>query len=189
MSAALPIPPQPSMARLVVTRGNDTGRLLEVQPGKTYTIGRGIDNDLVLTDITVSRKHLDLRYESGAWFLVDHASGNGTAVNDRIEVGPCMLAGGDTIEVGTTVFRFDVITAASIVGLPRDRPSHEAPATKPWARRIVNDLATLELLLGMLQTRRRELPDDEPERAKIDRLIVALMAVELELRRAQTVLL
>jgi Inner membrane component of T3SS, cytoplasmic domain/CHAT domain len=186
VTVALPILPQPSMARLVVMRGTDTGRLLEVRPGKTYTIGRGIDNDLVLTDMTVSRKHFDLQYESGGWAFVDHASGNGTAINDRNEVGPYMLTSGDTIEVGTTVFRFDVITtAASLVSVPRERPSHEAPAANAWVRKIVTDLATLELLLGMLQARRHELRDNEPERAKIDQLIGALVALELELRREQ----
>ena len=45
----------------MVTSGNDTGQQLDVQPGKTFTIGRGLDNDFVLTDIAVSRKHFDLR--------------------------------------------------------------------------------------------------------------------------------
>jgi hypothetical protein len=189
-SIALPMPPQHSKARLVVTRGNDTGRLLELRRGKTYTIGRGVDNDLVLTDITVSRKHFDLRYESGAWALVDHGSGNGTAINDRTEDGPYMLASGDMIEVGTTVFRFDVITAAaSTVGLPRERPSPKAHVPNAWVRRIVDELATLELLLGMLlgmlQARRRELCEDDPELGKVDQLIAALVALQPEVREEQ----
>src|SRR3954469_8801666 len=63
-AAALAMLPPPIIARLVITAGNDSGQSLEVRPGKTYTIGRGIDNDLVLTDIAVSRKHFDIRNEN-----------------------------------------------------------------------------------------------------------------------------
>ena len=36
-------------ARLAITAGNDTGQTFEIRPGKTYTIGRAIDNDVVLS--------------------------------------------------------------------------------------------------------------------------------------------
>jgi hypothetical protein len=132
-SAALALMPPPSVARLVITQGGDAGHQLEVRPGKTYTIGRGIDNDLVLTDITASRKHFDLRHENGAWILADRGSGNGTLVNSRIEDAPFMLASGDAIEVGNTAFRFELVTTAlSLPGLPREAPGlsslREAPA-------------------------------------------------------------
>jgi hypothetical protein len=57
MNAALSMITPPSvLARLIVTQGNDSGQEIEVLPGKNYTIGRAIDNDVVLTDIAVSRK-------------------------------------------------------------------------------------------------------------------------------------
>jgi hypothetical protein len=130
-SAALALLPPPSAARLVITQGNDAGRQLDVRPGKTYTVGRGIDNDLVLTDITASRKHFEIRHENGAWILADRASGNGTLINSRIEDAPFMLATGDTIEVGHTAFRFEVVpTAISLPGLPYEAPGgvRTAPA-------------------------------------------------------------
>ena len=37
----------------------------EIAPGKSTRSGAPIDNDIVLTDIAVSRKHFDLRYEDG----------------------------------------------------------------------------------------------------------------------------
>src|SRR5262249_19304384 len=60
----LAITPQPrdELARLVITQGNDLGQELSIHPDKGYTIGRAIDNDFVLTDIAVSRKHFDLRH-------------------------------------------------------------------------------------------------------------------------------
>jgi hypothetical protein len=101
------ITPPSIMARLIITQGNDRGQEIEIIPGKTYTIGRAIDNDIVLTDIAVSRKHFDLRFERGAWVVADRGSGNGTLVNGSVEDQPFMLANGDQIEIGNTTFRFD----------------------------------------------------------------------------------
>lgn len=99
--------PSVAPARIVVTAGNDKGQELEIRPGKQYTVGRAIDNDFVLTDIAVSRKHFDLRNENGTWIVVDRGSGNGTVVNGNIEDQPFVLMNGDSIEIGNTSFRFD----------------------------------------------------------------------------------
>ncbi|MDQ3369007.1 MAG: FHA domain-containing protein, partial [Myxococcota bacterium] len=106
-AAIVMIAPPAVVARMVVTSGNDTGQELEISPGKSYTIGRGIDNDIVLTDIAVSRKHFDLRHEGGSWILADRGSGNGTVINGSIEDQPFVLATGDLIEIGNTTFRFE----------------------------------------------------------------------------------
>jgi pSer/pThr/pTyr-binding forkhead associated (FHA) protein len=103
-------PPVIAPARLVITGGNDTGLETDVAAGKAYTIGRGLDNDIVLTDIAVSRKHFDLRNDGGSWVIVDRGSGNGTVVNGNLEDNPFMLANGDVIEIGNTTFRFDFQT-------------------------------------------------------------------------------
>lgn len=100
-------------ARLVITSGKDSGHELVLEPGKTYTVGRAIDNDLVLTDIAVSRKHFDLRYADGAWMIVDRGSGNGTLVNGNLEDHPFALAHGDAVEIGNTIFRFDQPSATT----------------------------------------------------------------------------
>jgi pSer/pThr/pTyr-binding forkhead associated (FHA) protein len=123
-AAALAMLPPQVVARLVITQGNDSGKTIEVRPGKTYTIGRGIDNDLVLTDIAVSRKHFDLHNENGSWVLADRGSGNGTLINNRLEDAPFMLAGGDMIEIGNTAFRFDLPGAVP-------RSAREYPSTQP----------------------------------------------------------
>jgi pSer/pThr/pTyr-binding forkhead associated (FHA) protein len=103
-----------TIARLIVAQGNDSGQELAISAGRTYTIGRGLDNDFVLTDIAVSRKHFDLRNEDGgAWVIVDRGSGNGTVVNGNLEDNPFMLANGDLIEIGNTVFRFEQANGAS----------------------------------------------------------------------------
>jgi hypothetical protein len=124
--AARAMLPPPIVARLMIMQGGDVGQQLDVRPGKTYTIGRGLDNDLVLTDIAVSRKHFDVRHDNGSWVLSDRGSGNGTLINHRIEDAPFMLASGDIIEIGNTGFRFEI---ASPISLAPDvpRPHHGAP--------------------------------------------------------------
>ena len=133
--------PIATSGRLVITSGNDVGTALDVAPGKQYTIGRGLDNDLVLTDITTSRKHFDLRHEGGAWVVVDRGSGNGTLVNGSVEDSAFMLASGDVVEIGNTVFRFELQDAGPIVrpsttqGIDltidrdRDRDMEDEPST------------------------------------------------------------
>jgi len=151
-SAALAMLPPPVLAHLVITRGNDAGQTLDVRAGKTYTIGRGLDNDLVLTDIAVSRKHFDIRHENGSWVLADRGSGNGTLVNDRIEDAPFMLAGGDVIEIGNTAFRFELpTTIGPVPGQPREvasAPPRPAPLPPPSFRTPVDEDGELSTVSG-----------------------------------------
>lgn len=92
--------------KLVVIAGNDRGREFPLA-GKPITVGRGIDNDVVLTDIAVSRKHLSIEHDGTRYKIVDAGSGNGTLVNDEVQTGTRPLRHGDRIEIGNTVFRFE----------------------------------------------------------------------------------
>jgi pSer/pThr/pTyr-binding forkhead associated (FHA) protein len=47
------------------------------------TIGRSSNNDIVVSDSNVSRKHAELRDDGGLWILTDLGSTNGTLVNGR----------------------------------------------------------------------------------------------------------
>jgi hypothetical protein len=108
-----PVTPTPAaqiseaaQGKLVVIAGNDTGREFPLQ-GKTITVGRGIDNDVVLTDIAVSRKHMSIAFDGSRYQLTDKGSGNGTIINQRVETGTRTLGHADRIEIGNTVFRFE----------------------------------------------------------------------------------
>ena len=76
-------------AKLVVIAGPDQGRVFDLRSGLEVRIGRAVDNDVVLTDIAVSRKHLALGWDGAAWVVHDNGSGNGTLINDRLEDGRC----------------------------------------------------------------------------------------------------
>ncbi|MEV7964718.1 DUF1707 and FHA domain-containing protein [Sphaerisporangium sp. NPDC088356] len=69
-----------------------------------YVVGRGSDCDLILTDLTVSRVHAELRRDSEAWLLVDLGSLNGTRLNGWRLVGPAHVRAGDEISFGECAF-------------------------------------------------------------------------------------
>ncbi|MEU6284212.1 FHA domain-containing protein [Streptomyces sp. NPDC047028] len=73
-------------------------------PARGVRIGRADDNDLVVDDLTVSRRHAELRaHPDGTYEIVDLGSDNGTYLNGspvtRAPVGP-----GDIVGVGHFAF-------------------------------------------------------------------------------------
>lgn len=90
-------------AILVVSRGPNAGSKYVVTD--RATIGRHPDSDFFLDDVTVSRRHAEVRRESGGFTLKDNGSLNGTYVNgDRVE--ECELHHGDEIRIGKYVIVF-----------------------------------------------------------------------------------
>lgn len=63
------------------------------------SIGRQLDNDIVLEEPTVSRKHLQLRWRFGRFVAHDLSSRAGTIVNGD-QISTCVLQAGDVIMAG-----------------------------------------------------------------------------------------
>ncbi|HET9987267.1 MAG TPA: FHA domain-containing protein, partial [Kofleriaceae bacterium] len=168
-----PMLPAVAAARLVVTGGNDTGLEQAIDAGKAYTIGRGLDNDIVLTDIAVSRKHFDLRNDGGSWVIVDRGSGNGTVVNGNLEDNPFMLANGDVIEIGNTTFRFD-FRAPEPIEVPQpnafaddDDEEMSTVAGKPLNAKMLDSIdVQLETPRHAVPVRPKTLPPPTPLRPR-----------------------
>ncbi len=62
-------------------------------------LGRHGSCDVVLSDLSVSRRHARLLFRDGGWVIQDLESTNGTKVNDVL-VGRCQLHPGDQIVLG-----------------------------------------------------------------------------------------
>ncbi len=92
----------PHVLRLLNGPGKD--RTFTVRAPVT-TIGRGLDNDLVLESTDVSRHHARLEYSDGAFHLLDLGSTNGTRVSGR-PVQHAVLRDGDQIEFGSLHLQF-----------------------------------------------------------------------------------
>ena len=84
---------------LVIRSGG--GRVGQSFPlsGEQLTIGRSPEADVFLDDVTVSRDHATLVKRSGAWFLDDSGSLNGTYVNRR-RIDSHKLEEGDELQIG-----------------------------------------------------------------------------------------
>ena len=74
-------------------------------PAKALRIGRVPDNDVVLSDLNVSRYHAELRKSpAGSYEIVDLGSHNGTFVNGQ-RVTSQVLTEHDLVSIGSSTFR------------------------------------------------------------------------------------
>ncbi len=82
-------------------RAGEGGAEWQVFPlnGKSVTIGRGEDCDIVLPHVGVSKLHATITQESGGWFISDNASTNGTALNEGRLSGRTRLHEKDVVTI------------------------------------------------------------------------------------------
>jgi hypothetical protein len=83
---------------LIVKRGPNAGSKFFLDVDVTE-IGRHPESHIFLDDITVSRRHAEIRRDEGGFSLNDVGSLNGTYVN-RERVEEAALRSGDEIQVG-----------------------------------------------------------------------------------------
>jgi hypothetical protein len=100
MVFTVPRPTAPR-ARLREVRPDGTERVLAID-GRLLTIGRAVDNGLVLVDGRASRHHARIVSRRGTLVFTDLSSTNGSAVNGQ-PVDEVVLGVGDRIEIGDTV--------------------------------------------------------------------------------------
>ncbi len=87
--------------------------------GEKFSIGSGADNDLVIADPTVSRRHAAICRRSNTYLVSDLGSTNGTFVNGRPIRQPTTLSRGDELRLGAVrmVFVADFPAARSDSGI------------------------------------------------------------------------
>jgi transcriptional regulator with PAS, ATPase and Fis domain len=94
-------------ARFVVVKGRDEGKELVLQKARV-TIGTLSENDLVLTDPTVSRHHAVVEERADGYVLRDLDSTNGTFL-DNVRVREGYIAPGSIIRLGETEISFSPV--------------------------------------------------------------------------------
>jgi pSer/pThr/pTyr-binding forkhead associated (FHA) protein len=85
------------------------------------TIGRDLDNDIILDDKHVSRQHAQLRRRYGQYVLYDLDSTAGTLVNGH-KVREAPLRPGDTITFGKVKIRLELVETVPDLPEPRTPP-------------------------------------------------------------------
>jgi pSer/pThr/pTyr-binding forkhead associated (FHA) protein len=89
----------PGVGMLVVTRGPNSGSRYALDE-PLVTAGRHPDSMIFLDDITVSRRHAEVRRIEGGYQVTDVGSLNGTYLN-RERVETAVLSDGDEVQIGT----------------------------------------------------------------------------------------
>ncbi|MFD5733155.1 FHA domain-containing protein [Streptomyces sioyaensis] len=109
--AVLSAPPRPTRVERPSAVSHPAGtstfrRPSAVRPlpaARTTRIGRASDNDLVVDDLTVSRRHAELRAGPDGFEIVDLDSHNGTYLNGR-PVDRAPMIPGDIVGIGHSAF-------------------------------------------------------------------------------------
>ncbi len=112
---------------------NDSPRLTDptgrehMLAGPATSIGRGVENDIVITSKRISREHARLLRQNRKTVLEDAGSTNGTFLNDEQIREPMELADGDRISIGDVTFVFHdpetTLRDSSAIELEIDRSS------------------------------------------------------------------
>jgi pSer/pThr/pTyr-binding forkhead associated (FHA) protein len=84
---------------LVVKRGPNVGSRFALDT-PIVRAGRHPESDIFLDDITVSRRHVEIRHEGDGYVVHDAGSLNGTYLN-RERVDTALLQNGDELQIGT----------------------------------------------------------------------------------------
>jgi len=94
-------------SQLTVEQGPDQGKAFPLQT-PIADIGRQEDCALALSDSRVSRRHCEIRFSEGRFWLTDLGSTNGTMLNGRT-IRREVLQDADRIELGMTVLQFHIL--------------------------------------------------------------------------------
>lgn len=116
--------------RIVETTGNIPPKLLRFVDGHdvgatiivrrpALTVGRALDNDIVLESAEVSRHHARIEYRGTGFHIVDLGSTNGTLVNGA-PAADAELMHGDRITMGNITLEFMPYTSSG------ELPAHRA---------------------------------------------------------------
>ena len=99
--------------------------------GSEIRLGRSADNEVVLPDYSVSRRHAVIRPDGGEWYVHDLKSTNGVQLN-RAEVERAVIRSGDLLEIGIFELRVEGRNEIPTERLGDDEaPSREAPLPPP----------------------------------------------------------
>jgi len=103
-AAASAVPAAPAGAGGAATASHREPSVIRQLPTKVLRIGRAPDNDIVVSDLSVSRYHAELRRTASGYQIVDLDSHNGTFVNGQ-QIGSAPLTEGDIVGIGPSTFR------------------------------------------------------------------------------------
>ncbi|MGB8658561.1 MAG: FHA domain-containing protein [Candidatus Zixiibacteriota bacterium] len=134
---------------------------------KRISVGRTPDNDIVLDNKAVSRKHATIEFDRNSALILDNESLNGTFVNSR-KVTEEMLKDNDQITIGkfNLVYHQDTPKETPLAGLDgtmvlKTKRQKDLLERDRKAREAI-ELAHGSVLLGEAETTQKQFPLDRP---------------------------
>ena len=172
------------MKKIYVIDGPITGMEFNLK-GDVTTVGRSPENDIVISDIGVSREHAKFVRKQGKTFVVDLSSLHGVFINgNKIARGrETELKEEGVIRIGNTVMSFKKTSAKEkgaqyISSLAPDR-HHDATSEVSLEMRTSRDYTkSLELLLKVANIFSQSLNIDELLGEVIDQIFILLERID-----------
>lgn len=120
-------------AKIVWLRGTQIGAEFDLNDA-TVSLGRSPENSVPVGSGRASRRHAEIRADTGGYLLVDLDSANGVLVNGQRITEPYRLRAGDLFEIGDELFRFEAapIQTSALPTQPA-QPLPQPSAPKPYA--------------------------------------------------------
>lgn len=123
----LSVPRQPGeQGRLKVLQGPDYGTVF-VLTGAKMTLGRGEENDIMVSDLKASRRHAEISLGAQGWHVRDLGSANGLLHNGKA-TRDAKLRTGDTLTFGETTLEFMTAEAGTLMLVAPPRSGAELQA-------------------------------------------------------------
>jgi hypothetical protein len=107
--------PGASLGRLVVldSPGGDPEQGRSFDLDAITTLGRDVNNAIVVDDPFASAEHAVLTYRGRSWYVEDLGSTNGTFVNGRAVASVAPLGFGDEVSIGQVRMRLERARSAT----------------------------------------------------------------------------
>lgn len=161
--------------QLVFEQGELAGRIVSLE-GPVLTIGRGEENDVVLAEHGISRRHAQIQRVPQGWVLTDLGSTNGTYVDgQRIQDGH-LLRPGDRVTIGSTVVEIQPVGQAGASALAESSEEAQAPGRPRPVLMVLGAVCLVLVLVGIVLLlvtllRPEELPPDSTPSNQIEQFV------------------
>lgn len=110
------------VARVKVKSADGQSRFFEIPENAVLTIGRSDAADIVLDDMTVSRRHAVVGASENGCFIEDNSSTSGTWINGERIIGRRTVLPSDNIKIGGYELSVSAGTQAAGGGAGRKAP-------------------------------------------------------------------
>lgn len=129
------------VARFKVIQGPDYGAIYVILSSPA-SIGRGEDNDIVISDLKSSRNHAELFANQAGWFVKDKGSANGILVNGKASRESAIKIN-DTVTLGETTLEFTTSDVGTMMLVAPPRTMEQAQADLKQKNSIINNAANI----------------------------------------------